>query len=184
MNQFQTSLFQSQSIAPLHQGGGDGCRHCRRGQQVDRRARRQARGKIACCPLRSCLLVVHVSSTPPHTSLSLPRIICVHLCHPPLNHTCHCRHLTVCMQHFMVHQMNDVVDDTWPCPAASEKAKLLQLEGELHRRVIGQEQAVTSVAEAGKVALHLHSPHSRLYLSLCVPTCRCVPPVTTQVNPL
>jgi len=31
---------------------------------------------------------------------------------------------------------------------ASEKAKLLQLEGELHRRVIGQEQAVTSVAEA------------------------------------
>ena len=31
---------------------------------------------------------------------------------------------------------------------ASEKAKLLQLEGELHQRVIGQEQAVTSVAEA------------------------------------
>jgi ATP-dependent Clp protease ATP-binding subunit ClpB len=31
---------------------------------------------------------------------------------------------------------------------ASEKAKLLQLEAELHQRVIGQEQAVTSVAEA------------------------------------
>ena len=31
---------------------------------------------------------------------------------------------------------------------ASEKAKLLQLEAELHQRVIGQEAAVTSVAEA------------------------------------
>ena len=31
---------------------------------------------------------------------------------------------------------------------ASEKAKLLQLEAELHTRVIGQETAVTSVAEA------------------------------------
>ena len=31
---------------------------------------------------------------------------------------------------------------------ASEKQKLLQLEAELHQRVIGQEQAVTSVAEA------------------------------------
>ena len=31
---------------------------------------------------------------------------------------------------------------------ASEKAKLLQLEAELHQRVIGQEQAVTAVAEA------------------------------------
>ena len=31
---------------------------------------------------------------------------------------------------------------------ASEKQKLLQLEAELHQRVIGQEHAVTSVAEA------------------------------------
>ena len=31
---------------------------------------------------------------------------------------------------------------------ASEKQKLLQLEAQLHQRVIGQEQAVTSVAEA------------------------------------
>ena len=31
---------------------------------------------------------------------------------------------------------------------SSEKAKLLQLEAELHQRVIGQEAAVTSVAEA------------------------------------